>query len=291
MHPDRTFLDRRRFLVLGGMAAVAAACSSSDDDAVSAPTETDDGARSSAPTAPAETSRATTAASPTTSSAAAADADEPGPTTASASALDPFTAADFETLGVCALLADTTAGPFPNRERLDRRDVTEGYPGHPLRLGLRVIDAACEPVPGAAVEIWHADATGDYSSYQDGGTGKDEGEGTAFLRGLQTAGDDGIVEFLTIYPGWYPGRAVHIHLSVHVSGDTTLTSQLFFDDGYTEQVYASAPYDEFGPPDTPNGRDGIAGPAIATGGLLALAPGATSAGVGTVGLANLGVTA
>ena len=160
-----------------------------------------------------------------------------------------------------------------------------------MRLGLRVINAACEPVPGAAVEIWHADASGDYSSYVDSGTGKDEGEGTTFLRGVQTAGDDGIVEFHTIYPGWYRGRAVHIHVRVHVDGREVLTSQLFFDDAYSEAVFEREPYLEFGPQDTSNDRDGLAGPALVTGGLLALNPGATSAGEGTVALTNLGVSA
>ena len=135
-------------------------------------------------------------------------------------------------------MPEKTAGPFPLDEQFDRRDVTEGVPGHPMRLGLRVVDASCAPVPGASVEIWHCDATGDYSAFQDGGGGKDDGAGTTFLRGTQTAGDDGIVDFQTIVPGWYRGRAVHIHLRVHRDGRTVLTSQLFFDAGFLEEVYA-----------------------------------------------------
>jgi protocatechuate 3,4-dioxygenase beta subunit len=288
MDLDRRHLDRRRFLALGGMAAVAAACTSSSGEDAAPPTARDAApVASSSPTTGAAAAPATTELSSTTtptdgSPASAAPTD--------GEALAAFRAADFEGIGACALLADTTAGPFPNPTRLDRRDVTEGYPGHPLRLGLRLIDGACEPVPGAVVEIWHADASGDYSSYDDGGGGKDEGADSAFMRGLQTAGDDGIVEFHTIYPGWYRGRAVHIHLSVHVDGRTALTSQLFFDDTYSEQVHAAEPYVEFGPPDTPNAADRIAGPVIATGGLLTLAPGATAAGAGTVALTNLGVS-
>lgn len=87
-----------------------------------------------------------------------------------------------------------------------------------MRLGLRVVDAACEPIPDAAVEIWHCDTTGDYSAFPDNGGGKDAGSGTTFLRGTQTAGADGIVEFQTVYPGWYRGRAVHIHVRVHAGG-------------------------------------------------------------------------
>ena len=133
-------------------------------------------------------------------------------------------------------MPEKTSGPFPLDEQFDRRDVTEGYPGQPMRLGLRVLDETCAPVPGAKVEIWHTDGSGDYSAFVDRGGGKDEGPGTTFLRGTQTAGDDGIVEFLTIYPGWYSGRAVHIHLRVHLDDATVLTSQMFFDDDYTASV-------------------------------------------------------
>ena len=82
-------------------------------------------------------------------------------------------------------MPEKTAGPFPLDQQFDRRDVTEDLPGHPIRLGLRVVDKICAAVPGAAVEIWHADATGDYSAFTDNGGGKDEGAGTTFLRGTQ----------------------------------------------------------------------------------------------------------
>jgi protocatechuate 3,4-dioxygenase beta subunit len=182
-----------------------------------------------------------------------------------------------------------TAGPFPLDEQFVRRDITEGYPGHPLRLGLRVLDTACTPVPGAAVEIWHADATGDYSAFSDGGGGKDEGSGTTFMRGTQLSGADGIVEFLTVYPGWYRGRAVHIHLRVHLNDRAVLTSQMFFDEDYTARVYSAAPYAEFGLPDTSNAQDRIAGDPATQGTLLAASAAMTHAGLGTLGLLNLGV--
>ena len=158
-----------------------------------------------------------------------------------------------------------------------------------MRLGLRVLDAVCAPVPGAAVEIWHTDATGDYSAFADNGGGKDEAAGTTFLRGSQVVNAEGIVEFLTIYPGWYRGRAVHIHLRVHVDDQTVLTSQMFFDGDYTAAVYADAPYAEFGLPDTPNASDRIAGDPAAEGTLLTLKAAPTTAGPGTLGLLNLGI--
>ena len=161
-------MNRRQFPSGSAAALVLAACSDDADDGAGATTATTAGAAGSSTT------------------------------TASLASL---TAADFDGLATCVLLPETTAGPFPLDEQFDRRDITEGYPGHPLRLGLRVVDGSCALLPGAVVEIWHADATGDYSAFTDGGGGKDEAEGTTFLRGSQTADDAGIVEFLTLYPG------------------------------------------------------------------------------------------
>ena len=263
---DRS-LTRRQLLVAGGAALALTACSSDDGPAAPIPI---DGA-ADPPTTTARASAASTTTAPPDRG------------------LAPLTAADFDGLGTCALLPEQTAGPFPLDEQLDRRDITEGYPGRPMRLGFRVVDAACAPVAGVAVEVWHADASGDYSAFADGGDGKDEGPGTTFMRGTQRAGDDGIVEFHTRYPGWYRGRAVHIHLRVHVDDRVVATSQVYFDEDYTADVYRSEPYAEFGPPDTTNAADGIAGDPAAEGTLLHLADGATIAGSGTVALLNLGV--
>ncbi|HTL86156.1 MAG TPA: intradiol ring-cleavage dioxygenase [Acidimicrobiia bacterium] len=203
----------------------------------------------------------------------------------------PLSAADFADLGTCALMPEKTAGPFPLDQQFMRRDVTEGYPGRPLKLGLRVVDASCRAVPGAAVEIWHCDASGDYSAFADGGGGKDEAQGTTFLRGTQIANDEGIVEFLSVYPGWYTGRAVHIHLRVHQRDAVVLTSQMFFDEAYTAKVYGSAPYKQFGLPDTSNAQDSIAGNPQAEGTLLRPRDAKTSKGSGTLALLNLGIRA
>lgn len=248
-------VTRRRFLAVSGASLVVAACGSDGGEETS----------STRAPSPADTS------------------DLPSDTA--------LTAADFDGLGTCVLLPESTAGPFPLDEQFDRRDITEGVPGHPLRLGLRVVDAACAPVAGVAVEIWHTDATGDYSAFSDGGDGKDEAEGTTFCRGTQSAGDDGIVEFQSVYPGWYPGRAVHIHVRARVAGEVVFTGQVYFDDAYTAGVFAEDPYAEFGLPTTTNGDDGIAGDPAADGTLLALAAAETSAGTGTLGLLNLGVDA
>lgn len=262
----------RRTFLLGAGAVLVAACS---DDTVAdgGPTTTSTGA----------------APAPTTSSADTTTTPPADTTTAPPQSLDPLTVAQFTALPVCAALPESAAGPFPSLEQLDRRDVTEGYPGHPLRLGFRVVDGNCEAVPGAEVEIWHTDATGDYSSFDDGGTGKDEGPGTTFLRGFQTADADGILEFQTIYPGWYGGRAVHIHVRVRVDGEQVLTAQLYFDESYTDAVLATGEYAQFGPPDTTWATDGLADDPAADGTGITLAPAPTSLGDGTLGLANIGL--
>lgn len=260
---ERARYDRRGFLVLTGgaaLAAVVAACSDGNGGS-SADTST------------------TSTTSPSTSSTPPADT----------AGLARLTSADFEGLGTCQVFPESTAGPFPLDEQFDRRDITEGYPGHPVRLGLRVLDDTCAPLAGAAVEVWHTDATGDYSAFTGGGTGKDEAEGTTFLRGTQVADDDGIAEFHTIYPGWYPGRAVHIHLRVHVDGEVVRTGQLYFDDDYTESVFAEGVYAEFGPPAVDNAADGISGDPAADGTMLALTAGPTATGDGTVALLNVGL--
>ncbi len=284
--PLRPLADRRTFLRIGGITVLglagAACAGSSSSPASTAAAPTDTTASSTEPaTSAVESSGASTAAAVET-------VDVTAVTSPAQSAL---TAAAFDGLGTCSLMPEKTAGPFPLDQQFDRSDITEGYPGHPMRLGLRVLDESCAPVPGATVEIWHADATGDYSAFTDNGQGKDEGSGTTFLRGTQTADDNGIVEFLTVYPGWYSGRAVHIHLRVHLADETVLTSQMFFDSDYTATVYSGAPYAEFGPPDTSNEADNIAGDTEAEGTMLHTSTGETANGAGTLALLNLGIAA
>ena len=87
-------------------------------------------------------------------------------------------------------------------------------------------DAACEPLPDAVVDIWHCDAEGSYSAEPD-----------TYLRGAQVTNRDGVAEFTTIYPGWYPGRTIHIHAKVHLDRTTVLTTQLYFDDAFSARVF------------------------------------------------------
>jgi protocatechuate 3,4-dioxygenase beta subunit len=150
----------------------------------------------------------------------------------------------------CVLAPELTEGPYylPN-ERV-RRDITEGKPGTPLRLRLTVVDASsCKVIEGAAVDIWHADGGGVYSGVA-GNTG-------TFLRGIQKTDGTGLAVFDTIYPGWYQGRAVHVHVKVHLGGNVVHTGQLFFPDALNDRVYRAAPYRARGDPDVLNAADAI----------------------------------
>jgi protocatechuate 3,4-dioxygenase beta subunit len=156
----------------------------------------------------------------------------------------------------CVATPEQTEGPFYLDTRLERADVradADGKaqrPGLPLTLELRVrlADAGgCAPLAGAVVDIWHCDAAGVYS----GTRGAER-----FLRGYQVSDASGRVRFVTIYPGWYGGRAVHVHFKVR-SGARELTSQFYFDDALSDRVFARAPYAARGRPDVRNAQDFI----------------------------------
>jgi len=139
----------------------------------------------------------------------------------------------------CVLTPELTEGPYYIEGEKVRRNITDGKPGAKLLLRLTVVDAStCKPIKGAAVDIWHADASGVYSGFGAGAGNR------TFLRGIQRTDAAGLAVFQTIYPGWYPGRAVHIHLKVHVGGNVVHTGQLFFSDGMTDAVYKRAPYNK-----------------------------------------------
>ena len=138
----------------------------------------------------------------------------------------------FDDAGGCRLSTELTEGPYYFDVDAIRRDITEDRDGMPLRVGVRVREAgSCEPLENAVVDVWHCDATGSYSE-----------PGETYLRGLQVTNRDGIVEFTTIYPGWYPGRTVHIHAKVHLDKQTVLTTQFYFDDDFTDRVFSLEPY-------------------------------------------------
>lgn len=151
----------------------------------------------------------------------------------------------------CILTPEQTEGPYYIDDEPFRKNVTEGRPGTPLVLVLRVVNAStCAPIPNAVVEIWHADANGNYSGFNGQSN-------STFMRGQQVTGTGGRARFRTVYPGWYTGRTTHIHVKVHAGGSTVHTGQLYFDDTITDQVYAAQPYAARGTRDTDNASDGI----------------------------------
>jgi protocatechuate 3,4-dioxygenase beta subunit len=152
----------------------------------------------------------------------------------------------------CVLAPEQTEGPYYIAGEAIRRNITEGHPGTPLTLKLKVVNAStCKPIKNATVEIWHCDAAGDYSGFGNGASSR------TFLRGGQKTNAQGIATFLTIYPGWYQGRTVHIHIKVHVGGNVVHTGQLYFSDTVTDAVYAASPYSSRPNRTTRNAADSI----------------------------------
>jgi protocatechuate 3,4-dioxygenase beta subunit len=151
----------------------------------------------------------------------------------------------------CTLAVEQTEGPYYFDADAIRRDIREDREGARLRLAVRVRDAeSCDPLENAVVDVWHCDALGVYSGFE-------AGEGERFLRGTQVTNGDGVVEFLTVYPGWYQGRTTHIHAKVHVDNRSVLTTQFYFDEDVTERVYVRRPYSTRSGRDTFNDSDGI----------------------------------
>jgi protocatechuate 3,4-dioxygenase beta subunit len=169
--------------------------------------------------------------------------EEAAGTTAARTTTEPTTTPD------CVLTPELTEGPYYLDLDLVRSDITEDRDGLAYDLVVRVVDAdSCQPIKGAAVDVWHCDAEGVYSGV--------DGDSGTFLRGVQLTDAGGMADFRTVFPGWYPGRAVHIHLKV-IQGGQAWTGQLFFAQATQDEVYALEPYSGRGPADVPNSADGI----------------------------------
>ncbi len=167
----------------------------------------------------------------------------------------------------CVVRPAQTEGPYFVDERLNRSDIrsdpTDGRirPGTPLALTLlvsRLNSGDCQPLAGAQVDIWHCDALGVYSDVQDPGFNT---IGQKFLRGYQITDARGDARFVTVYPGWYPGRTVHIHFKIRTAPvaqrSFEFTSQVYFDDVLTDRVHAHPPYAAQGPRTERNQHDWI----------------------------------
>ena len=167
----------------------------------------------------------------------------------------------------CVVRPELTIGPYFVDDQLNRSDIRSEpsdnsvKEGVPLTLNISVAsvgDSSCTPIEGAQVDIWHCDANRQYSGVSAQGS---DTTGQKFLRGYQLTDANGAVQFQTIYPGWYSGRAVHIHFTIRTKGanseDYQFTSQFFFDDTLTDQVHSLEPYASKGQRDTRNSNDNI----------------------------------
>lgn len=163
------------------------------------------------------------------------------------------------TAATCTSTPSETAGPFPSLADFIRSDIREGKPGLPLTLTLTIVNTnhGCTPIAGALVEIWQCDADGNYSQY-----GSDRNQ--TYLRGLQVADAAGRVTFTTIYPGWYQGRATHIHVEVTANGRPLKVTQLAFPEDITAAVYRTGAYASSGPNPMSNARDTVFADGVST---------------------------
>lgn len=154
----------------------------------------------------------------------------------------------------CVVRPEQGEGPFFIDDDLNRSDIRsdpangELKSGVPLALNFMISTISngnCQALEGAQVDIWHCDAMGLYSGVDNSDPPT---SGEKFLRGFQTSDADGKVSFLTIYPGWYQRRAVHIHVKIRTDAGSNqgleFTSQLYFDEALTDIIHEAAPYSE-----------------------------------------------
>ena len=163
------------------------------------------------------------------------------------------------TNAACSVTPTETVGPYPSLTDLFRSDIRENKQGTVLNLTIKVVNtnAGCAAVPDANVEIWHVDAAGNYSQY---GTQTTQ----TYLRGIQTTNSNGEVTFTTIYPGWYQGRATHIHAEVTITGVSRKVTQIAFPESVNNTVHTSGVYASRGTNPMSNTADGIFADSLAS---------------------------
>lgn len=166
--------------------------------------------------------------------------------------------------GTCKVSDTETDGPYPlynsRGSAINRVNITDGKPGIPLNIAITVRNVSnnCAVLANARVDIWHCDKDGYYSGYTNTGyLGSQNNTGLVFCRGLQYTDANGLVTFTSIYPGWYSGRAIHIHAQVYVGTTLKLTTQIAFPDAVNAAVCATDLYKAHGQPDTVNSTDSI----------------------------------
>ncbi len=168
----------------------------------------------------------------------------------------------------CVVRPQQIEGPFFVDEKLNRSDIRSDPPDGRMRLGVplhlvfhvsQINGSSCTPLTGATVDLWHCDALGIYSDVMN--LNNYSTVGKKFLRGYQVTDTNGTAKFVTIYPGWYIGRTVHIHFKIRTTSVSQrsyqFTSQLYCDDSLTDQIHAQAPYAARGQRTLKNDQDGI----------------------------------
>ena len=200
---------------------------------------------------------------PTPSATAGTPATGTTPAGAGTAAATSTTPATATVVPNCVVTPELTEGPYFVDEMLDRSDIRSDPGTGDMSEGVELVLAfnvyevdgsSCAPISGAMVDVWHCDALGVSSDVQGA-------QGQKFLRGFQRTDAAGHAEFTTVYPGWYTGRAVHIHFKVRGTNaagqDYEFTSQLFFNEDTTDVVHAEQPYVSQGKRDVLNDADGI----------------------------------
>jgi protocatechuate 3,4-dioxygenase beta subunit len=193
------------------------------------------------------------------------------------------------TTGSCIVSPEETEGPYPYptgeiNNPLNRADITESKTGIPLSLVFTVVNSnsSCAVISNARVDIWHCDKDGYYSGYanQPGYLGTQSFVGSTFLRGYVLTDSNGQAKFTTIYPGWYTGRATHIHIEVFINNVLKKTTQVAFSETISDAVHTSSLYSAHGVNNTRNASDNVFSDSISSE-LLTLSGSLTAGYTGT----------
>ncbi|MCT9077361.1 intradiol ring-cleavage dioxygenase [Streptomyces fulvoviolaceus] len=232
--------------------------------------------------------------------AATASADQVSGATETADSTGSASGSTSSTSAVCTLNAEVTEGPYSLEGALVREDIREDKEGFEVQYTFTVVDQAddCAPLADALVEIWHCDALGEYSGFV-GGNGHEEEDNGTFLRGGQLTDENGQVSLISIWPGHYVSRAVHVHMRVHTDmtltddsytgGEIIHTGQLFFDQDINTEIQATAPYTENTTQETLLEDDSIYDDGGASSGLLTLTALGSSVSDGYAATLTVGV--
>ena len=164
--------------------------------------------------------------------------------------------------GSCTVAPTETEGPFPTKvpAAYVRSDIADGRTGYKLTAKITIgnTNTNCAGLPNAVVDIWHCDATGNYSEYGGSGMQSTNYQSVHFLRGRQTTDANGLVTFTSIFPGWYNGRATHIHVHIfNASGKSLKVTQIAFPEGAGTAVAAVNGYAKGMSGYTNNSRDNV----------------------------------